>query len=1050
MRVNLGISLATMADASQSLVALTLSNASFDEGDTAGTIIGAVQGLTAGSTLTLASDGGGKASLSGTNLVVGLTVASAGTFNVTLREELAGASNSPNLTIITISVVDAGATVFDQTMDWGKLTTSGNGGIAPETNGAATGWSITGGTASSGFDIDSDTGVITPNATYAGALPHGGTLSISTDQGSFTVTLNTEGTIGDSVDLSTTKSVASLSELMAVTELGTSYTGAGVTIALRGGTYATASQSWANRFKNITSGTVRITCHDYANRAVSDGFSMSTDAANYRWDHLIFYYPWVQGASANHYIMALNSNPTNVRIDHNIIRSDIPKGRLWTPDMFSPTAIGYGPQRPFIQGIVFTAVAVNCEVDHNIYHNLAHCLECYGGVHNHDNHGFWVHGDFLHILAGNGVEVGDYLGENNLFHDTIGNSYLHSDTNQSYEPGGSAGGDISNVRERGLLSFPGYEGVRSPPVVTTGFGKVVDADYTMNTNEWVMVDTTDGDVTLTLPDATTADHNVTVQKIYGDNDVIIVPAGSDTITYDYLGSGQTSLTISEQWKAFKLEHTAGVWTASRQAPSLQGWLNQNIGAGTYLNWTMEGSVIWTTSTHGWTFETDADGARLRNVTLLRVWPGDVNGDGIEDEADGLQTGTRPIITFPSTGDNIAYRCVTGSVINGTSTENLLLPSATKSDYTDQFAADDANDLMPIWDEGDYYVLADDGYVDIENFETRLQTLREAAATCVLARTGSDMATNGQGAVGTALDTGFYDFTTGAANYGPRLLVTTSYTAAVNDPYDITLKADLPIETWSIEGGAGAASYSISGNVLTLGSESSGSFVVTVRATDYDGRYTDFDITTTIDTGTPTADFLWYYASGTNKSPGQSYTIAAQSLGTPHADRVLVMLVSTGQTVSSVTVGGNAMTELASASQGRIMYLPLASGSTGDVVVTIDSGASTNATIALAMFVCYPASSTPVDYGAIYNSSLSNIEVVNGGSLFLFDRGTSSADPITISWNGADTVTQDAHGTVETWAYSAYHAVTTEDATTGDVTSSSTSDVLLAVSFGAPA
>ncbi len=85
---------------------LTLSANTFTEGDTAGTVIGAIQNTTSGSSLdvspsdTLAIDGSN-------NLIVGLTPATAGTINATITETLAGASNTPNDSSVSVTVSSA-------------------------------------------------------------------------------------------------------------------------------------------------------------------------------------------------------------------------------------------------------------------------------------------------------------------------------------------------------------------------------------------------------------------------------------------------------------------------------------------------------------------------------------------------------------------------------------------------------------------------------------------------------------------------------------------------------------------------------------------------------------------------------------------------------------------------------------------------------------------------------------------------------------------------------------------------------------------------------
>lgn len=97
--------------ASVSLGPLNLSALSFTEGATAGTVIGAIQNKASGSTVDI-SPADGRVALSGSNVIVGLTPASIGAFSFTLVETLAGATNTPRSTTITLTVNAADAGPF--------------------------------------------------------------------------------------------------------------------------------------------------------------------------------------------------------------------------------------------------------------------------------------------------------------------------------------------------------------------------------------------------------------------------------------------------------------------------------------------------------------------------------------------------------------------------------------------------------------------------------------------------------------------------------------------------------------------------------------------------------------------------------------------------------------------------------------------------------------------------------------------------------------------------------------------------------------------------
>jgi len=95
--------------AAATLSALTLAASSIVENSAAGTAVGGILGKTAGSTLSLLNDAGGRFAISGTTLVAGATgtdYESAASHAITIRETLAGATNTPRDTTLTITVVN--------------------------------------------------------------------------------------------------------------------------------------------------------------------------------------------------------------------------------------------------------------------------------------------------------------------------------------------------------------------------------------------------------------------------------------------------------------------------------------------------------------------------------------------------------------------------------------------------------------------------------------------------------------------------------------------------------------------------------------------------------------------------------------------------------------------------------------------------------------------------------------------------------------------------------------------------------------------------------
>lgn len=104
------------------LTDLTLSASTIAENSASGTVIGAIQGMTPGSTLSIASqsDANWFAIDGSNNLIVGLTKPDYETNpspTVTVRETLEGAANTPKDTVLTVTVTDVAEapTVLDRT-----------------------------------------------------------------------------------------------------------------------------------------------------------------------------------------------------------------------------------------------------------------------------------------------------------------------------------------------------------------------------------------------------------------------------------------------------------------------------------------------------------------------------------------------------------------------------------------------------------------------------------------------------------------------------------------------------------------------------------------------------------------------------------------------------------------------------------------------------------------------------------------------------------------------------------------------------------------------
>jgi hypothetical protein len=88
------------------LEALELSADEFEEGAAAGTVIGVLSNMTAGSVLDIMNNDG-RVEIDGTDLVVGDVVAEVGDFDVSVRETSQYAVYSPKVTVFTITVTEA-------------------------------------------------------------------------------------------------------------------------------------------------------------------------------------------------------------------------------------------------------------------------------------------------------------------------------------------------------------------------------------------------------------------------------------------------------------------------------------------------------------------------------------------------------------------------------------------------------------------------------------------------------------------------------------------------------------------------------------------------------------------------------------------------------------------------------------------------------------------------------------------------------------------------------------------------------------------------------
>jgi hypothetical protein len=98
------------------------------------------------------------------------------------------------------------------------------------------------------------------------------------------------------------------------------------------------------------------------------------------------------------------------------------------------------------------------------------------------------------------------------------------------------------------LSYDGSAWINKTGSTTNDVFTTISTDTTLNktTHRYIRVDTSGGDVTLTLPLSASGLYHYDIWKTTNDaNDVIIARAGSDTII------GETSFIFGTQWAHYE-------------------------------------------------------------------------------------------------------------------------------------------------------------------------------------------------------------------------------------------------------------------------------------------------------------------------------------------------------------------------------------------------------------------------------------------------------------------------------------------------------------------
>jgi hypothetical protein len=198
--------------------------------------------------------------------------------------------------------------------------------------------------------------------------------------------------------------------------------------------------------------------------------------------------------------------------------------------------------------------------------------------------------------------------------------------------------------------------------------------------------------------------------------------------------------------------------------------------------------------------------------------------------------------------------------------------------------------------------------------------------------------------------------------------------------------------------------------------------------------------------------LDYIGAVSNTTGATTYTFTTANIGTAASDRVIVVGVmlnsSVSRTVSSVTLGGNAMTSIVgtnSASNTALFRISVASGTTADIVVTGSGGANG----------CYVVVYSLTGWGTVttYNSNSAagssatistTIDTVSGGAVIGIQNRFSTGAITTAGFTTQD-VNTTFDGTQRIYAGNTF-PTTSATGTTYSVTGTATTDSIAVASF----
>jgi hypothetical protein len=199
--------------------------------------------------------------------------------------------------------------------------------------------------------------------------------------------------------------------------------------------------------------------------------------------------------------------------------------------------------------------------------------------------------------------------------------------------------------------------------------------------------------------------------------------------------------------------------------------------------------------------------------------------------------------------------------------------------------------------------------------------------------------------------------------------------------------------------------------------------------------------------------LNYIGAVNNTGSATTYTFTAANIGTATSDRVVVVGVmlnsSVSRTVSSVTLGGNAMTSIVgtnSASNTALFRISVASGTTADIVVTGSGGANGCYVVVYSLtgwgtVTTYDSSSAASTSAATISAT---INTASGGAVIGIQNRFNTGS-VTTSGFTTQNVNTTFDGTQRIYAGNTF-PTTSATGTTYSVTGTATTDSIAVASF----